>query len=172
MNEVLDTILGFLQDMDPVVRTALAGLAIMLETSVLIGLVVPGDTVVIVSALGVQGTVEYLALAITVIVGALIGESIGFGIGRFFGPRLRASRLGDRIGQHRFDVADQFVDKRAASPYLSPGSSPFFTRLFQWWLGSQKCPIASSWCGQHPPARSGRLSTSVSGLPQRGPTTS
>jgi Uncharacterized membrane-associated protein len=112
MNEVLDTILAFLQDMNPVVRTALAGLAIMLETSVLIGLVVPGDTVVIVSALGVQGTTEYLALALTVIVGALIGESIGFGIGRFFGPRLRLSRLGERIGQHRFDVADRFVDKR------------------------------------------------------------
>lgn len=140
MNEVLDTILAFLQDMNPVVRTALAGLAIMLETSVLIGLVVPGDTVVIVSALGVQGTAEYFALAFTVIVGALVGESIGFGIGRFFGPRLRASRLGERIGKHRFDVADRFVDKRGGVAVFVSRFLPIFHSLVPMVAGLSRMP--------------------------------
>ena len=50
MNEFLSWLLDAVQSVDPVLRTVLAGVAILLETSVLIGLVVPGETVVIVLA--------------------------------------------------------------------------------------------------------------------------
>ena len=49
MNEFLTWLLDTVQSVDPVLRTLLAGLAIMLETSVLIGLFVPGDTIVIIA---------------------------------------------------------------------------------------------------------------------------
>ena len=94
MNEILSWILDVVQSVDPVLRTLLAGIGILLETSILIGLIVPGDTIVIVAATGVVGPVEYFALIVTVIAGALAGESIGFALGRYFGPRIRASRLG------------------------------------------------------------------------------
>lgn len=112
MNEAIDGFLGFLQDMDPVLRTLLAGLAIMLETSVLVGLIVPGDTIVLVASVGVQGLIEYFSLVAIVIVGALVGESIGFAIGRYFGPKLRAGRLGQRLGPEKLERADRFVDRR------------------------------------------------------------
>lgn len=112
MNELLDGILETVAGVDPVLRTVLAGLGIMLETSVLIGLVVPGDSIVIVASTGVEGTVEYFALALTVIVGALIGESIGFGIGRWFGPRIERSRLGRRIGEHNWHRARRYLARR------------------------------------------------------------
>ncbi len=78
MNELLDWVLDTVQAVDPVARTLLAGLGIMLETSVLIGLVVPGDTIVLVASTAVDGVGEYFALIAAVISGALIGESIGF----------------------------------------------------------------------------------------------
>ena len=53
MNELLDDLLGYVQAVDPVLRTLLAGLFIFLETSVLVGLVVPGDTVVLVASTAV-----------------------------------------------------------------------------------------------------------------------
>jgi len=112
MNEAIDGFLGFLQDMDPVLRTLLAGLAIMLETSVLVGLIVPGDTIVLVASVGVQGLIEYFSLVAIVIGGALVGESIGFAIGRYFGPKLRAGRLGQRLGPEKLERADRFVDRR------------------------------------------------------------
>ena len=86
LNGALSWILTIVQDVDPVLRTIIAGIGILLETSILIGLVVPGDTIVIVASTAVDGLVEYFALAFTVIVGALTGESIGFALGRFFGP--------------------------------------------------------------------------------------
>ena len=112
MNELLDAILDLVQGVDPVLRTALAGLFIMLETTILLGLIVPGDTVVLVASTAVASPAEYWALTITVIVGALTGASLGFAIGRYFGPRLRASRLGRRLGEKNWQRAENFLDHR------------------------------------------------------------
>ncbi|WP_448809847.1 DedA family protein [Agromyces bauzanensis] len=112
MNELLDWILDTVQAVDPVARTLLAGLGIMLETSVLVGLVVPGDTIVLVASTAVESMGEYLALALTVIAGALIGESIGFGLGRWFGPHIQHSRLGRRIGEQNWERAQRYLDRR------------------------------------------------------------
>lgn len=112
MNDNLTWILDTVANVDPILRTLLAGIAILLETSVLIGLVVPGDTVVIVASAGVSNVVEYVALIVVVVLGALGGESIGFALGRFFGPRIRASRLGGWIGHEQWRRAENYLDRR------------------------------------------------------------
>lgn len=112
LSGALGWILATVQMVHPVLRTLLAGFGIMLETSVLVGLVIPGDTIVIVAATAVNGPVEYFALALAVILGALTGESIGFALGRLFGPRLRASRLGRRIGERWWVRAENYLDRR------------------------------------------------------------
>lgn len=105
-------ILATVQSVDPALRTAIAGIGIMLETSVLVGLIVPGDTIVLVAATAVQGSVQYVALILTVILGALIGESVGFALGKFFGPRIRTSRLGRRIGERSWMRAETYLARR------------------------------------------------------------
>lgn len=112
MNEILTWLLDAVQSVDPVVRTLLAGLAIMLETSFLIGLVMPGDTVVIVAGTAVGSPTEGVILVIAVIVGALIGESVGFWLGRYLGPRIRDSRLGRRIGEDNWLRAERYLRRR------------------------------------------------------------
>lgn len=52
MDDLLIWLLDTVQSIDPVARTLIAGLAVMLETSILIGLVVPGDTIVIIASMG------------------------------------------------------------------------------------------------------------------------
>lgn len=112
MNEILTWLLDAVQSVDPVLRTVLAGVAIMLETSVLIGLVVPGDTVVIVAATAVGSVMEAAVLIAVVLVGALIGESIGFWLGRWLGPRLRFSRFGAKVGEHNWTRAELYLRRR------------------------------------------------------------
>ncbi len=112
MVDFLNEFLRFVADIDPFLRTVLAGIAIMLETSVLVGLVVPGDTVVLVASTGVTTILQFISMVIAVIVGALIGESIGFAIGRYFGPKLRYGRLGRRLGPEKIARADRFVARR------------------------------------------------------------
>jgi membrane protein DedA with SNARE-associated domain len=112
VNEILSWILDAVQSVDPVLRTLLAGVGILLETSILIGLVVPGDTIVIVAATGVENPWQFAFLVLAVIAGALAGESIGFALGRYFGPRIRASRLGRRIGEHNWQRAETYLARR------------------------------------------------------------
>ncbi|PPG64910.1 MULTISPECIES: DedA family protein [unclassified Rathayibacter] len=112
MNDTLTGILDFVVSVPPVWRTLLAGLAIFFETTILAGLVVPGDTIVIVSATGVTSPLQFVALAVTVVIGALCGESVGFYLGRWFGPRIRASRLGRRLGEKNWLKAERYLARR------------------------------------------------------------
>lgn len=112
MNEFLTWLLDTVQSIDPVARTLLAGLAITLETSVLIGLIVPGDTIVIVAGTAVASPGEAAILIAVVIVGALLGETIGFVLGRWLGPRIRTSWLGRRIGEHNWQKAERYLRRR------------------------------------------------------------
>lgn len=112
MNDFLNGILDFVQNVSPVLRTLLAGVGIMLETSVLVGLIVPGDTIVIVASTGITDAFQYVALIIVVIAGSIAGESIGFALGRFFGPKIRDSRLGGRVGHDHWIRAENYLDRR------------------------------------------------------------
>lgn len=112
MNEFLTWLLDAVQSVDPLVRTLLAGVAIMLETSVLVGLVVPGDTVVIVAGTAVASPLEGVLLGVAVVLGALAGESIGFWLGKVIGPRIRESRLGRRIGEANWNRSERYLRRR------------------------------------------------------------
>lgn len=112
MNEILTWLLDVVQNVDPVVRTLVAGVAMMLETSVLVGLVVPGDTVVIVAGTAIASPLEGVLLGVAVVIGSLAGESLGFWLGRYFGPRIRASRLGQKLGDRNWERADRYLRRR------------------------------------------------------------
>lgn len=112
MDDLLLWMLDAVQSVDPITRTLIAGLAVMLETSILIGLIVPGDTVVIVASIGIEGPIEAVAMAVTVVIGALVGESIGFALGRWLGPRIRRSWIGRRIGERQWARAERYLERR------------------------------------------------------------
>lgn len=112
MNDILNWFLGGVDSIDPVLRTLFAGFAILLETSVLVGLLIPGDSVVLVASTGVSSTVEYVILILAIIGGALIGETIGYFLGKTFGPAIQHSRLGKFVGHKNWVAAERFLDHR------------------------------------------------------------
>ena len=112
LNQTLLWILDTVQSIDPVARALIAGLGMLLETSVFVGLVIPGDTIALVASTAVDGPVEAVGLAIALIVGALGGQSIGFLLGRLIGPWLRRSWLGRRVGEEQWTRATNYVDRR------------------------------------------------------------
>lgn len=112
LNDVINWVLDSIANVDPVARTLIAGVFIMLETSFLVGLIVPGDTVIILASTAIETLPEYLFMIVTVIVFSLIGETIGFFVGKYFGPRIRRSRLGQKLGEHRWVAIDNYLDRR------------------------------------------------------------
>lgn len=87
--------------------------AMALETSILVGIVVPGDLVVLFAAAAlVTGPVELTMLVVAVTLGSLIGETVGYAAGRQWGERLRHSRAGRRLGDERWARATDFLARR------------------------------------------------------------
>ncbi|GIG39338.1 DedA family protein [Cellulomonas phragmiteti] len=112
LTDLLGWVLDAIQAIDPALRTVVAGLVMALETSALIGLVVPGDVVVLAAATGATSVGSAALLTAAVLTGALVGESIGFGLGRRFGPALQTSRLGRLLGDEHWERARRYVQRR------------------------------------------------------------
>ncbi len=84
-----------------------------LEASVFLGLVVPGETMVVLGGVAAQGgRVPLVAVIAAAIVGAVVGDQVGFHVGRRYGPRLVGRMPADtRRGQH-LGSAMSFVRRR------------------------------------------------------------
>lgn len=112
MNDVLTWLLDTVRQVEPGLRLLFGFGGMFLETSFLVGLIVPGDTIVIVASTAIGSWAEYAELFVAVVVGALSGESVGFALGRRFGPYIRGSRLGRRFGEKSWRRAQTYLDRR------------------------------------------------------------
>jgi membrane-associated protein len=136
VNEFFNWVLTTVHDVNPVVRALLAAVAMLFETSILLGLIVPGDTIVLVAATAVKGPVEFVSLAIAVVLGSLAGESIGFWLGRYFGKRIRRSKLGQRIGENNWVRAETYLERRGGIAVAISRFLPVFHSLVPLVVGS------------------------------------
>ncbi|MEV4492092.1 DedA family protein [Micromonospora coxensis] len=105
-------LLTSLQGLPTLVIYLVAATIVAGETAVIFGLLVPGEaTLLLVGFLAYAGTLR-LAPALLVMTGAaVIGDTLAFRSGRRYGPRLRASGLGARVGPHRWSRADAMLDR-------------------------------------------------------------
>ena len=112
VTELLHDLLNAIRDLDPVLRTLVAGIVMLLETSVFIGLIVPGDSIALIAAIGVETGAQFFWLVVALLLGAVAGESIGFWLGRLIGPKLRYSRVGRKLGERNWRVAERYLGRR------------------------------------------------------------
>ena len=81
-----------------------------LEAPAFLGLVLPGELALLLGGvLASQGRLPLAAALAAGIAGALAGDSAGYWIGRRWGPRLLASRLGRRIGPGRIHRVESLL---------------------------------------------------------------
>lgn len=135
MNDALSWILETVQSVDPALRILIAGVGMLLETSVLIGLIVPGDSILLAASTAVADPLHFVILALTVIVGALAGETIGFALGRYFGPRFREGPIGRRLGEKNWIRAENYVARRGGIAVFLSRFLPFFHSLIPLTVG-------------------------------------
>jgi membrane protein DedA with SNARE-associated domain len=83
------------------------------EMTFLLGLLVPGESVVMLAA-SLHGPGGFALAVAAGTAGGLTGQVLGYLVGRVFGARLRETRLGRRIGAERFDRAEAYLRERGA----------------------------------------------------------
>jgi membrane-associated protein len=121
-------------------RYAVAFIGIFCETSLFVGLLIPGDTIVLFTSTANRGFLEWLLLLLTVIAGSVAGESVGFAIGRWFGPRLRTSRLGRRIGERQWARSELWLERRGGVAILLSRFLPVLHALVPVTVGASDYP--------------------------------
>ena len=96
-------------------QVPLFGLLILfafLEAAAFVGFVLPGETSLLIGGVlahaGVWNVWVFLASAI---VGAVAGDSVGYEVGKHFGPRIKANALGRLVGEKRWKLAQAIFDR-------------------------------------------------------------
>lgn len=101
----------------PVVLSVV-GLLVFVEDALFVGFVVPGETVAILGGVSASlGHVPLWAVLTVVIVAAVVGDSVGFEVGRAFGPRVLEVRPLQRH-RARLDDARDLLARRGGSAVL------------------------------------------------------
>jgi len=144
---VTDAVLSWLSSLDSWVIYLCAGLFIALETTALVGLVIPGDAVILLAGSTVTSPLGFAAVVLAVTSGAMVGESGGYLLGRLVGPRLRYTRLGRWIKEERWARAEAYLRHRggpalvmarfvavihAVAPLVAGSVRMPFHRFFGW----------------------------------------
>ncbi|HEY0119215.1 MAG TPA: DedA family protein [Cellulomonas sp.] len=108
MTGFLDHVLGAA----PWAVLVVVGLVVFAEDALFVGFVLPGETAAILGGVAAHlGHVPLAGVIAVVVVAAIVGDSVGYEVGRVLGPRLLAShRLDGR--RERLDQAQDLLARR------------------------------------------------------------
>ena len=82
------------------------------EAAAFVGFVLPGETSLLIGGVLAHHQVWPLWLfLLCAIIGAIAGDSVGYEIGKHFGPRIEVSRMGRLVGPKRWQLAQRIFDK-------------------------------------------------------------
>jgi undecaprenyl-diphosphatase len=99
-----------LERLPPAVVLVVAFLLVLGETGVIAGLLFPVEvTLLFVGSLAYLGELPLGPVLVLMFAAAAAGDALALRGGRRYGPRVRASRLGARIGQPRWERADRLL---------------------------------------------------------------
>jgi undecaprenyl-diphosphatase len=97
MSQDRDMVLDALRALPPTPMLILAFLCPALEASTMLGVIFPGEIAILVAGAAAQvGTLSLWSVIPISVAGAVIGDAVGFGVGRRYGARL-LNRLPDRL---------------------------------------------------------------------------
>ena len=133
---MLTSLLERLLDVPAPVVLAVVGALVFAEDALFFGFVIPGETVAILGGVSASlGHVPLWAVLTVVIVAAIVGDSVGFEVGRRLGPWLMATRP---LARHadRLDDARDLLARRGGTAVLLGRWVAFFRAVMPALAGS------------------------------------
>ncbi len=137
MSQLADWILG----LSPVWIYLVVALLVFLEDAVFVGFAIPGETAAVVAGVAASFDHVNVALAISVVVvAAILGDSVGYEVGRhFFGPKVLSHRFLDRH-RHRVEKAQELLRRRGGLAVFLGRWTAFFRAMMPALAGSAHMP--------------------------------
>ncbi len=107
-----------------------------LETALLVGFVLPGETAVVLGGvLAARGHVPLAAILIAAVLGPLVGDVVGYSVGRRYGEEIVRNRLGRRWGR-----AHRWLERKGGWPIFVGRFVPFVRTVLPAIAGSIRAP--------------------------------
>jgi membrane-associated protein len=118
----------------------IAGLAVFTEDALFVGFVVPGETVALLAGAAAKlGHVSLVGVLVVVIGAAIVGDTVGYEIGRHVGPRVLQLRI-FRRRRKRLDDAQDFLVRRGGSAVFLDRWVAFFRAVMPALAGTARMP--------------------------------
>jgi membrane-associated protein len=113
-----------------------AGTVVLAEDALFVGFVLPGETVALLAGAAAKtGHAPLGGVLAVVIAGAIVGDSIGYEVGRHLGVRVLGLRVFDRR-RDRVDAAEAFLARRGGSAVFLARWIAFFRAVMPFLAGA------------------------------------
>lgn len=111
---LLTDVLEWLQALPQPALVGATGALVFAECTIGLGFIAPGEGGLLIAATTVDSVSRFLVLWLVVTVCAGLGDSIGYYIGRRFGPQLRETKIIQKYGTEGWDKATDILRRRGA----------------------------------------------------------
>jgi membrane-associated protein len=118
----------------------LVAMLVFAEDALFLGFVIPGETAAVIGGVAAsRGHVEFGAMVGLVVIAAIAGDSVGYEVGRHFGPRL-LNLAPMRRHQHRLADAQAFMSRRGGAAVFLGRFVAFFRAVMPALAGASHMP--------------------------------
>ncbi|HKE66081.1 MAG TPA: DedA family protein [Micromonosporaceae bacterium] len=114
------------------------GLLVFGEDAVFVGLIVPGETAAILGGVAAsRGNASVIVLCVIVVLAAILGDNLGYLLGRLYGPRLLRTRV-LRRREARVERARRYLERRGGPAVLAGRYIAFLRAVTPFLAGTAK----------------------------------
>lgn len=136
MGSLVDAILN----VNALVAYTLVGLLVFAEDALFVGFVIPGETAAVLGGVVAEkGHVQLWLMIIIVVLAAIIGDTVGYEIGKHFGTRLLKTKF-LRRRREKLDNARAFLQRRGGSAVFLGRFVAFFRAVMPALAGTSEMP--------------------------------
>lgn len=115
-------------------------LLVFAEDALFVGFVIPGETAAVLGGVAAsRGHVDLVAMCALVVLAAIVGDSVGYEVGRHFGPRILRVRALKRHQRRLADAQDLLARRGGAAVFLGRFVA-FFRAVMPALAGSSRMP--------------------------------
>jgi membrane-associated protein len=123
---MLQGVLDAIRSVPPALAYVIIGLLVFGEAAVFVGFVFPGETAVLLGGfLASQGHLDIRTLIVLVVVCAIVGDTVGYEVGKHLGPRVVRMRVFQKR-QARIDKAQDMLRRRGGPAVFLGRWTAFF----------------------------------------------
>lgn len=136
----MSTFIDGVLNVSPLVAYIVVFCLVFAEDALFVGFVIPGETAAVLGGVvASRGQVQLWMMVVLVVLAAITGDSVGYEVGKHFGPRLLKLKIFDRH-RDQLDKAQDFLRRRGGSAVFLGRFTAFFRAVMPALAGTSRMP--------------------------------